>query len=86
MRFSLRNQKKISDSLGEDYLIHLKASLGQYFLPHAEIEQHDIKVGEVNHKCIFVPSIRKNSKVEFQFLVISITYDVYNLAYYSSIG
>ncbi|MDD4970842.1 MAG: hypothetical protein PHT07_15550 [Paludibacter sp.] len=84
MRFTLRNQPKIIKSLGDDYRNLLLRSLEEYFKKNDTIEVYQIEGGKYN--AIFVPSVAKNSEIDFQFVIISKQYDVYNLAYFSSIG
>lgn len=84
MRFSLRNQNKIVDSFGDRYLSLLIDSLTDYFSKHKEIEERQVENNP--HKFIFVPNIQPKTDSEFQFVIISKTFDVYNLAYYSAIG
>jgi hypothetical protein len=84
MRFSLRNQNKIIKSLGNDYLQLLLNSLEKYFKENETIKGEMIEGGK--HNAIFVHSVAKNSEIDFQFIIISKKFDVYNLAYYSSIG
>jgi hypothetical protein len=84
MRFSLRNQDKIKKSLGETYLVLLLSSLKIHFSENDNIKEEMIEGGK--HNAIFVHSVAKNSEIDFQFIIISKKFDVYNLAYYSSIG
>jgi hypothetical protein len=84
MRFSLRNQNKIIKSLGNDYLQLLLNSLKKYFSDNETVKEETIEGGK--YTAIFVPSTAKNSEIDFQFIIIDKKYDVYNLAYYSSIG
>jgi hypothetical protein len=83
-RFTLRNKKKIIKAHGLDYCNLLMASLENYFVTTSEITEHDYE--GLNTKIIHVPSTFPNSEIDFEFAVISKTYDVYNLAYYSAIG
>lgn len=89
-RFSLRNQDKIASKLGDDYLKLLLDSLKAYFYertePLDEIVAVDRLGGQENRTFVFIPSVAKNSEIEFQFVILSKLYNVYNLAYYSSIG
>ena len=89
-RYSLRNQSKIAKSLGDDYLLLLLESLNKYF---GSLENDPEEIGEVdkygnktNRTFLFVPSANEKSEIEFQFVLLSKTYDIYNLAYYSAIG
>lgn len=84
MRFSLRNQDKIVQSFGQAYLSLLIDSLTDYFKDEKEIIEYPLP-GE-KYNCICVPNIQPKTDSEFQFAVISKTFDVYNLAYYSAIG
>ena len=88
-RYSLRNKQKISKALGSDYLKLLLDSLKSYFyektdeVPEFGEIKDNIPTGRTY---IFIPSVANNSEIEFQFVLISKTFNVYNLAYYSSIG
>jgi hypothetical protein len=84
MRFSLRNQKKISGKLGQKYLDILLTSLVMHFTSTNEIEEHTYE-GE-DFKVIHVPNAQPKTDSVFEFYVISKTFDVYNLAYKSTIG
>jgi|GEM_PF-5939464 hypothetical protein len=88
-RFSLRNQAKIAKALGEDYLKLLLDSLEAYFCDRTSPidEVGEVKDNKTTGRIyIFIPSVASNSEIEFQFAVIRKTFDVYNLAYYSSVG
>jgi hypothetical protein len=84
MRFALRNQDKIAESLGKDYLETLRKSLMAYFAERDEIPEYDIEGGK--YRAITVPNSRRGSEIEFVFVIIRKKYDVYNLAYYTSMG
>lgn len=88
-RYSLRKQNEISKRLGSDYLKLLLDSLNAYFKDRTEpIEE----IGEVKDNketgrtYVFIPSSFKNYEIEFQFVLLSKTMNVYNLSYFSSIG
>jgi hypothetical protein len=84
MRFALRNQQKIVKSFGVDYLNLLLASLEKHFRDNETIKEETIQGWD--YKVIYVYSVAPNSEIDFQFFVVSKRYDVYLLAYYSSIG
>jgi len=84
MRFSLRNQQKIKDSLGEDYLNLLLASLEVHFKTTPELKRH--RYATVGYDMIHVPNIQPKTDSCFEFAIIKQTFDVLNLAYYSAIG
>ena len=84
-RFSLRNKDKIIIARGEKYYELLIDSLKVYFEKNIEIVEYDYESLK-NNKIVIVPSFIKNSEIKFEFAIISKTYDVYNLAYYSSKG
>ena len=83
-RFSLRNQNKIKSRMGQDYIDILLASLVMHFTSHPEIEELEYEDEPYNVIC--VPNAQPNSDSEFEFYVISKTFDVFNLAYKSAIG
>jgi hypothetical protein len=89
-RYSLRNQKKIADRLGKDYLELLLKSLDAYFKDRTEevpeYGKTDKEGNDTGMIYIMIPSVAKNSEMEFQFVLLSKTYNVYNLAYYSAVG
>lgn len=83
-RYSLRNQNKIEKAFGATYLELLLKSLNEYFQNTDIIFEYENK--ESKYKFIHVDSAYPNSEMIFEFYVISKTFDVYNLAYKSSIG
>jgi hypothetical protein len=83
-RFTLRNKEKIVKAHGYDYYNLLMGSLESYFVKTDEIVEYDYE--GLKTKIIHVPSTFPNSQIDFEFAVISKTFDVYNLAYYSAIG
>ena len=85
MRFALRNKNKLIKSFGVDYYNLLIDSLTEYFKNRTEIPEHSLG-GVDNYKFIFVPNIQPKTDSEFEFAIISKTYDVYLLAYYSTHG
>lgn len=84
MRFTLRNKEKIIKAHGKDYYDLLTSSLKSYFGKTDTITEYDY--ARLKYKIIHVPSIFKNSEIDFEFAVLSKTFNVYNLAYYSAIG
>ena len=85
-RYALRNQHKIKASLGEEYLKLLIDSLDQFFRKAETIDLVKNEPDKDKHLYLLVPSVHPSSEIEFQFVLIRKMYDVYNLAYYSSIG
>jgi hypothetical protein len=83
-RFTLRNKEKIVRAHGFDYYNLLMASLENHFVKNEEIAEYDYE--GLKTKMIHVPSSFPKSEIDFEFAVISKTFDVYNLAYYSAIG
>lgn len=83
MRFSLRNQSKISDKLGESFLHWLLKSLDYYFKNTEDIIEYDYDK-KYSYKIIHVNNIQHNSDSVFELYIISKKYDVFNLAYKSS--
>lgn len=76
MRYSLRNQEKIQKTFGVEFLNVILASLFMHF--------HECKDTELKedgkYKILTVINQKEPTKV-IEFYVLSITYDVYNLAY-----
>lgn len=76
MRYALRNQKKILNHFDAKSLDRIKKSLDKHFENIDTIEVHDsepyqlIGIDDVGHTCGTIV-----------FHVISINYDVYNLAF-----
>jgi hypothetical protein len=83
-RFALRNQKKIAESLGKDYLDLLLRSLKEHFSKTEVIEEHTYET--LKQKVVHVQSVQKNTDTTFEFVIIGKTYDVYRLAYYSAMS
>lgn len=84
MRFSLRKKGKIINTFGEDYYKLLMNSLKAYFYNRGNFEEHDIE--GYSYPFLFVPSVQPNTDTEFQFAVVSKTFNVYNLSYFSAVG
>jgi hypothetical protein len=81
MRYSLRNQHKIKERLGEPFLNCLIQSLNEHFKKHTKIEE--IEYEKEPYKIIWVNNIQPKTDSTFELYVISKTFDVYNLAYKS---
>lgn len=81
-RYSLRNQKKIANSFGEDFLKWLKLSLNETF-KQDKIEEHTYD--NVRMKIVHSTNIGHPEGV-FELYVVSKTYDVFNLAFKSYPG
>lgn len=78
MRFALRNKKKLVEKLGQGFYQTLINSLKNYAETNEELTIGD----KVNDK----DSILVNHKDQtFQFVIIRKTFDVYTVAYYSTI-
>ena len=88
MRFSLRNQTKIEKALGKPYLELLLNSLKQYFLSCESIEEfyYPTLDNGKGSNVIHVPNIQKGIDSWFEFVIVSKTFNVHNLAYYSAVG
>jgi hypothetical protein len=82
MRYALRNQNKIKDALGIDFLNALINSLEQHFQTHPEIILETEYQNEP-YPIIHVQNTQKNTDSVFELYVISIKFDVYLLAYKS---
>lgn len=85
MRYILRNKPKIKDSFGKDFLDWLDLSIGVYFKDHPDYIPEHIYEGE-RFKIIHVDNVQPHTDSFFELYVISITYDVYLLAYKSCCG
>ena len=82
MRYALRNQDKIRNALGNEFLNVLLASLELHFQSHTEITP----IAEYKNEpypVIWVENAQPNTDSTFEFYIISITFDVYLLAYKS---
>jgi len=75
-RYALRNQKKIIEKLGQRRLDIMLISLMSYFSKMKEVE---IKGTEKNYQWIEIPNIAEIGSI--QFYIITVTYDVYLLAF-----
>lgn len=80
-RFVLRNSQELIDDHGKDYYDLLIKSLTDYFLTE-KITEYPYD-GEI---MLMVPSSFQNSEIDFQFIVHSKKFDVYNLDFLGSIG
>jgi hypothetical protein len=83
-RYILRNQDKISASLGKDYVKLLLNSLKDHFKSNKEIEEHTYE--NLKYKIIHVHNVQKNTDSIFEFAIVKKTFDVYTLAYYSCLS
>jgi len=84
IRFSLRNQDKIKNSLGEDFLNCLLLSLKDYFNKGVEPIEYDYDSGKF--KIIHITNVQPKTDSLFELYVISKHYNVWNLAYKSCMG
>jgi hypothetical protein len=84
-RYALRNQKKIAESLGENFLKWLLKSLDQHFANHPEINYES---GYTNqpYPVIHVKNAQPKTDSIFELYVTKVVFDVYNLAYKSCMG
>ena len=84
LRYSLRNQKKIADRLGDEFLKWLLLSLNDYF--NKNVEPTEYKYG--NEKCpiIHITNVQPHTDSTYELYIIKKTYNVYNLAYKSCMG
>ena len=85
MRYTLRNQDKIRKALGQEFLNALIASLFLHFQTHSEIIPEIKYIGEP-YPIIHVQNAQPKTDSFFELYVISITYDVYVLAYKGTIA
>lgn len=83
-RYSLRNQNKIKESLGQDFLKWLLLSLNECFSKDVAPTEYDYD--NINLKVIHVNNVQPNTDSFFELYVIKKTYNVYNLAYKSCCG
>ncbi|MBR8535427.1 hypothetical protein KDU71_07630 [Carboxylicivirga sediminis] len=83
-RYALRNQQKIQQAFGVDFLRLLLASLKEHFNSHIEIEEHTYD--NEKFRVIHVPNVQPNTDSFFEFYVIAKKYDVYRLAYKSTMS
>jgi len=85
MRYALRNQDKIKEVFGQDFLNTLHASLFLHFQSNTEIKAVQ-NIGD-KFPSLKVKNITKYPTfVYFEVYVISITYDVYLLAYKGAVN
>ena len=85
MRYSLRNQDKIRKAFGQDFLNCLLASLLLHFQTHPEIIPIPEYMNEP-YPIIHVQNAQPKTDSTFELYIISITYDVYLLAYKGSMS
>ncbi len=83
-RYSLRNQDKIKNSFGEEFLELLISSLNEHFTTAREIVEHEYD--NEKFKIIHVDNVQPKTDSFFELFVIKKTFDVYNLAYKSCAG
>jgi UDP-2,3-diacylglucosamine pyrophosphatase LpxH len=84
MRYSLRNQYKIKEKLGEEFLKYLLLSLNNHFNINLEIIEY--QYDNEKYKVIHVDNVQPKTDSYYELFVIKKTYDVYNLAYKSSVN
>lgn len=80
MRFALRNQGKIAESLGEGYLRgHILASLGSYFGSESAMDSGDIYKGE-KYDELWINDVGDRDSM-LRFAILGIRWDVVRLAF-----
>lgn len=80
MRYALRKQKKISDTLGYDVLTRLKNSLKRYFKTVEDPEYYLNDVPGLPYPVLTIPDIT-NDKIDIRFYFIRKQWDVLTLAF-----
>jgi hypothetical protein len=85
-RFSLRNQNRIKEKLGEDFLKWLVDSLSVHFNSHEQIEEFEYPDNKEKYKVVIVNNVQPHTDSQFELYVISRNFNVYNLAYKSCMG
>lgn len=82
MRYALRNQDKIADRFGDDYLQqHIVASLDAFFKTAKEITTDVfIEAGNVQMPVLSVNDVADDNCM-LDFAITGIQYDVFRLAY-----
>lgn len=83
-RFRLRKQDKIIEKLGVDFHKWLLKSIQEHFDKHEVIEEHTYE--NEKFKIIHVDNVQPNTDSFYELYVISVTFDVYLLAYKSCCG
>jgi hypothetical protein len=84
-RYALRNQKKIEEAFGKEFLNWLLKSLDNHFKTNSEINEVAEYKNE-SYPVIHVQNAQPKTDSTFEFYVIRVVFDVYNLAYKSCIG
>lgn len=80
MRYALRKQTKISDTLGGDTLTRLKDSLKRYFGTVEDPEKYLDNVPGLPYPILTIPDIT-NGKISMKFYLIRKQWDVLTLAF-----
>lgn len=80
MRYALRNQDKLRKAFGQDFLNTLQASLFLHFQKHTEIIP-ETEYKDEPYSIIHVQNAQPKTDSLFEFYIVSITFDVYLLAY-----
>lgn len=80
MRYALRKQTKISDTLGDATLTRLKDSLKRYFGRVEDPEKHLENVPGLPYPILTIPDIT-NGKINMKFYLIRKQWDVLTLAF-----
>lgn len=81
MRYSLRNQQKLTAKFGKVFTLNLLNSLTSFFKSNTDIQEFNVQ--GYKYAFILVPSLG-NSNVHIRFAITGKTYDVYNLAYFDT--
>ncbi len=80
MRYALRNQAKISATLGGDTLNRLKDSLKRYFETVEDPEYYLNHISGLPYPILTIPDIT-NGKINMKFYLIRKQWDVLTLAF-----
>ena len=87
MRYSLRNKQKISDTLSPELLKRIIESLDSFFAAKTVVSDEDCMFidGDIKFKTLIIDDKGHSSNM-IAFYVITITFDVYQLAFKEFIG
>lgn len=81
MRFALRNKAKIAGVMGDSFYKLLLKSLKAHQKDNSKLSFHD----EVDGRQSFLAESVKSKGTFFQFVILKQLYDVYVVAYFSTI-
>jgi hypothetical protein len=86
-RYSLRNQNKIADAFGIDFLNCLIKSIKKHFEENSIINEFEYPEDNKQlYPIILVENAQPHTDSTFELYITSIKFDVYNLAYKSCMG